>query len=139
MLSVSIEPPIPMHGSRNFSGGGGPGPTVRKQSGQRFFCIFLVLSVFYSLQRGSNGFIIEKTILYQGRGGPTFSRGGGGSNFFPGGIQMLISIETHIIMIFQGGPDPYPPSGSALGSFDLKSNSLPLSHCAPQISIVVLI
>ena len=41
---------------------------------------YLVLSLFYSLQRGSNGFIAEKTILilYQGsRGGPLFSRGGG--------------------------------------------------------------
>ena len=64
-----------------FQGGGGgvgPGPTARKQSGQRFF--FLVLNLFYSLQRGFNGFITEKTILFQGsRGDPTFSRGGGGS------------------------------------------------------------
>ena len=36
------------------------------------------------------------------------------SNFFPGrGVQMLISIETHITCDFPGGPDPYPPSGSA--------------------------
>ena len=58
--------------------------------GSRDFCqSYLVLSLFYSLQRGSNGFIAEKTILilYQGpRGGPSFSRGGGGvSNFFQGG------------------------------------------------------
>ena len=55
--------------------------------GPRDFCQSdLVLSLFYSLQRGSNGFIAEKTILilYQGsRGGPLFSRGGG-SNFFQG-------------------------------------------------------
>ena len=75
--------------------------------GSRNFCQFyLVLSVFYSLQRGSNGFIAEKTILilYQGsRGGPLFprevqlfSRGGG--------VQMPISIETHIrTCYFQGG------------------------------------
>ena len=37
---------------------------------------FLVLNLFYSLQRGPNCFITEKTILFQGsRGGPTFSRG----------------------------------------------------------------
>ena len=45
--------------------------------GSRDFCqSTLVLSLFYSLQRGSNGFIAEKTILilYQGsRGGPLFS------------------------------------------------------------------
>ena len=88
--------------------------------GSRDFCqSYLVLSLFYSLQRGSNGFIAEKTILilYQGsRGGPLFSRGGGGmSNFFKGGrgVQMLISLETHVrTCYFPGGgggcPDPYP-------------------------------
>ena len=35
-------------------------------------------------------------------GGPTFFRGGGGSNCF-------FSIETHIICDFPGGPDPLPP------------------------------
>ena len=54
-----------------FQGGGGPGPTPRKQSGQVFF---LVLKLFYSLQRGSNGFIKEKIILFLVGGG-----GGGGS------------------------------------------------------------
>ena len=42
--------------------------------GSRIFCQFyIVLSLFYSLKRGSNGFIAEKTmlILYKGfRGGP---------------------------------------------------------------------
>ena len=56
--------------------------------GSRDFCqSYLVLSLFYSLQRGSNGFIAEKTILilYQGsRGGPLFSRGVV-SNFSRGG------------------------------------------------------
>ena len=55
--------------------------------GSRDFCqSYLVLSLFYSLQRGSNGFIAEKTILifYQGsRGGPLLSRGG--VKLFPGG------------------------------------------------------
>ena len=73
--------------------------------GSRNFCQFyLVLSLFYSLKRGSDGFIAEKTILilYQeSRGGPLFSWGGGGSNFFQvwgggGGVQMLISVETNI-------------------------------------------
>ena len=84
--------------------------------GSRNFCQFyLILSLFYSLQRGSNGFIAKKNILilYQGsRGAPlffrgcqTFSRGGG--------IQMLISIETHIrTCYFPGGggcTDPLYP------------------------------
>ena len=53
----------------------------------RNFCQFyLVLNLFYSLQRGSNGFIAEKTILilYQGfREGPLVSRGC--VQLFPGG------------------------------------------------------
>ena len=58
---------------------------------------------FYHLQRGSNGFIKH----FPGGGGPTFSRGG---------VQLLISIETHFTITcdFPGGgggsgpPTPYP-------------------------------
>ena len=88
-------------------------------SGSRNFRQFyLVLSLFYSLKRGSNGFIAEKTILilYKGsRGGPLFSGGGGPP--FPrergggggGGVQMLISIETHIrTRYFLGGVSGTP-------------------------------
>ena len=39
------------------------------------------------------------------QGGPTFSRGGGGG----GGSNCLFPIETHINVIFQGGPDPLSP------------------------------
>ena len=82
--------------------------------GSRDFCqSYLILSLLYSLQRGSNGFIAEKTILilYQGsRGGPLFSRGGcqtfsrGG-----GGVQMLISIETHVRTCYFPGGVSGPP------------------------------
>ena len=101
------------------------------------FCIRHAVTIFYQLQsgfrgrrqhariqeflsvlfstRGSNGFIAEKTILilYQGtKGGPLYSGGGGG-------VQMLISIETHIrTCYFPGGggcPDPLSPSGFAHG------------------------
>ena len=44
--------------------------------------------------------------MFQGVGGPTFSRR----------VQLLIPIETYIIcdfVIFQGGLAPCPPSGSA--------------------------
>ena len=40
-----------------------------------------------------------------------FTRGGG-SNFFQAGVQMLISIETHITCDFPGGGADHP-SGSA--------------------------
>ena len=52
---------------------------------QEFLPVLLVLSLFYSLKRGSNGFIAKKTklILYQGyRGGSLFSKG---VQLFPGG------------------------------------------------------
>ena len=53
------------------------GPSARKQSGH-WTAFYLVLNLCYSLQRGSNGFIAEKTRLFIGsRGVPTFSRGGG--------------------------------------------------------------
>ena len=69
------------------------------------FCI-LVLYSFYSLQRGSQG------KLY-------FSKDPEGVQHFPrgvqrfpggGGVQMLISIETHITCDFsRGSGPPFPP------------------------------
>ena len=102
-------------------------------SGSRNFCQFyLVISLFYSLKRGSNDFIAEKTILilYKGsRGGPLFSRGGGMSNFFQGGggFQMLISIETHIrTCYFPGGSvwTPYPPLDPHMGNVTITGQYL---------------
>ena len=66
-------------------------------SGSRnFFQFCLVLRLFYSLKRGSNGFIAEKTILKLNkgsRGGPLFSGGGGG------GVQLFLGGG--------GGPNAY--------------------------------
>ena len=93
--------------------------------GSRNFCLsYLVLSLFYSLLRVSNGFIAEKTILilYQGsRGGPLFSRGGGYQTFSRGGVQMLISLETHVrTCYFPGGGGgvrtSYPPLDPHMGN-----------------------
>ena len=84
------------------------------------------MSVLYSPQlilqfkEGSNGFIAEKTILilYKGfRGGP-FPGAGGCPTFSKGvGVQMLISIETHIRTCYFPGGVSRPPiaSGSAHG------------------------
>ena len=91
--------------------------------GSRDFCpSYLVLSLFYSLQRGSNGFIAEKTILilYQGsRGGPLFSRGG--VKLFPGGggpnANFFRNPCTYLLFSRAGCPDPLSPSGSAHGQF----------------------
>ena len=90
--------------------------------GSRNFCqLYLILSFFYSLQRGSNGFIAKKNILilYQGsrgaplfsRGCPTFSRGGGGPNAY-----FYRNPYTCLLFSRGGGcTDPLSPSGSANG------------------------
>ena len=93
--------------------------------GSRNFLSYLVLSLFYSLQRGSNGFIAEKTILILdkgSRGGPLFSREGGGVKLFPGGggggPNAIFSLETHVrTCYFPGGvPTPYPPLDPHMGN-----------------------
>ena len=62
---------------REVSGAGG------NMRGSRDFCqSYLVLSLFYSLQRGSNGFIAEKTIL-------TLYQGSRGIHYFPGGVKLF--------------------------------------------------
>ena len=92
--------------------------------GSRDFCkSYLVLSLFYSLQRGSNGFIAEKIILilYQGsRGGLLFSRGGGGVKLFPGGggpnANFLRNPCTYLLFSRGGVRTPYPPLDPHMGN-----------------------
>ena len=88
--------------------------------GSRDFCqSYLALSLFYSLQRGSTGFLLRKLYLY-------FTKDPEGVHYFPGGyikvfpgggVQMLVSLETHVrTCYFLGGClDPRSPSGSAHG------------------------
>ena len=63
--------------------------------------------------------ISKKTIIFQGfRGGPKFSKG---VNFFQGGegVQMQISIETHITCDFlRGVKTNLPPPPMYLHLFD---------------------
>ena len=65
-------------------GGGGSRPEARRPENS-LDNVFLVINLFYSLQRGSNGFITE---------------GRRGSNFFQG---VGVSKETHITCDFPGG------------------------------------
>ena len=83
------------------------------------FCQFyLVRSLFYSLQRGFNGFIAEKTILllYQGsRGVPLFSKGGV-SKLFQGCPNANFYRYPYTYLLFSTGvAGPLSPSGSAHG------------------------
>ena len=98
-----------MRGSRNFhqgGGGGGPGQSDKKALTTFFF----QSSAYFTEVKWS---ISKKSIIFQGsRGGPTFSRGGGGFQLFPGGSNSLFPIETHITCDFPGGGvvrTPCPP------------------------------
>ena len=88
----------------------------------RIFCQFyLVLSLFYSLQRGSSGFIAEKTllILYQGCKGVHYFPGGGGVKLFPGGggpnasFFRIVSEYDQQIPQSQTADNPVAPRGRA--------------------------
>ena len=73
---------------------------------------YLVLSLFYSLQRGSNGFIAEKLYLYFTKDpeGSIISKGGGGSNanFYRNPYKYLLFSKV-------GCPGHLSPFGSAHG------------------------
>ena len=83
---------------------GGPVPTGRKQPGQLFFTVY----------KGVQWFYYRESYKYNFPSIQHFPGGGGGSNIhrgvllFPGGegVQMLISIETHITCDFSGGSGP---------------------------------
>ena len=107
--------------------------------GSRNFCQFyLVLSLFYSLKRGSNSFIAEKTILilykgsrgdhyFPGGGGggcPTFSRGGPNANFYRNPYTYLLfsrgSIRTPYPLL-----DPHMGNVIIMGQYLSQSGLLP--------------
>ena len=88
----------------------------------RIFCQFyLDLSLFYSLQRWSNGFIAEKTLLifYQGSKGVHYFPGGGGVKLFPGGggpnasFFRIVSEYDQEIPQSQTADNPVAPRGRA--------------------------
>ena len=69
-----------------------PGIFVRGVQVRGLFVFFFVF--FFSPQlilQKSNGQFQRNLSFFQGsRGGPKFSRGGGGVQLFPGGVQLLI-------------------------------------------------
>ena len=102
--------------------------------GSRNFCQFyLILSLFYSLQRGSNGFIAEKNIhkLYQGsRGAPLFL---GVSNFFRGGgggpnANFYRNPYTYLLFSRGGVRTPYPPLDPHMGNVIITGQYLSQSR-----------
>ena len=99
---------------------------------QGFLSVLFSPQLILQLTEGVQCFIAEKTILilYQGsRGGPLFSRGGGGGcvKLFPGGGgQMLISLETHV-------RTPYPPPDPHMGNVIITGQYLSV----PLLTIIV--
>ena len=88
-----------IRGSRNFRQGGGGGPG---QSDNVFFSPQLILQESNDqFQRNLSIFKVREGVQHL-PGGPTFSKGGGGSN-------CLFPIETHITCDFPGGSGPPVP------------------------------
>ena len=96
--------------SRNFIQGG-PGPTTRKHSGQRFCFVFYSPQLILQFSVGVQLFYYRENYTFpRTLRGPTFFRGGGGSNFFQGGGGPNANFcRNPYSVIFQGGLDPYPP------------------------------
>ena len=98
----------------------------------RIFCQFyLVLSKVYILQRGSNGFIAEKTILilYQGSRGVHYFPGGV-SNFFKGGPNANFFRNPYTYLLFSRGVSgpPYPRLDLHMGNVILTGQHLSQSR-----------
>ena len=77
-----------MRGSRNIfsGGGGGPGPTARKQSGQR--CFFFLFFILFSPQRILQ--FTEGVQWFYYRENYTFPRDPDGGQHFPGASNFFI-------------------------------------------------
>ena len=97
---------------------------------QEFLSVYSVVSLFYSLKRGFNGFIAEKTILilHKGsRGGPLFSRGGGGCpTFFQGDPNAHFYRNIYMYLLFSRGSvrTPYPPLDPHMGNVIISGQYL---------------
>ena len=87
---------------------GGVQVSLTKKKALTMFFFLLVLSLFYRSQMVN----FKEIYHFQGsRGDPTFSRGWGGVQLFPGGggIHCSFPIETHITCDFPGGSPVSPP------------------------------
>ena len=101
----------------------------------RNFCQFyLVLSLFYSLQRGPMVLLQRKLYLYftkDPKGVHYFPGRGGGCQTFSRGVQMLVSLETNIrTCYFPGGcvRTPYPPLDPHMGNVIITGQYLSQSR-----------
>ena len=101
----------------NFQGRGGgeAGRGVQARPPENSLDTVFLSSTYFTVNRGGPMVLLQRRQYFSKDpkrvqyfpGGPTFSWGGGG------GVQMLISIETHMTCDFPGVLTPYPHSGSA--------------------------
>ena len=104
--------------------------------GSRNFCQFyLVVSLFYSLQRRSKGFLLRKLYLYftkDPEGVHYFPGGGGASNFFQGGgpnANFYRNQYTYLLFSRGGGVwTPYPPLDPYMGNVIITGQYLSQSR-----------
>ena len=90
-------------------------PTEKKTFDNVFiiFYLTLVLNLFSVIL----SFFLRKTIILTGsssdRGsswGPTFSKGGGVSNFFPGEVEVNADFYRNLLILRRGGSEPHIPA-----------------------------
>ena len=98
-----------MHRTRNFPGGSRPAcQKTALTTFVFFFVLFFSLQLILQFHSGLSMVYFKENYTF-----PRFQRG---SNFFQGGVKMLISIETHRTYDSPGGGlDPLSPSGSVYG------------------------
>ena len=93
---------------RGVSGAGG-----NMRGSRNFLSVLFSPQLILHFTEGSKGFFCWENYtctLPRIQRGPLLSKGGGGVKLFPGGVQMLISIETHIrACYFPGGGVSGPP------------------------------
>ena len=101
----------------NFQGGGS-GRGVQARLPENSLDTVFLSSTYFTVNRGGLMVLLQRRqycskdperVQYFPGGSNCFLGGGGGR----GGVQMLISIETHMTCDFPGVRTPYPHSGSA--------------------------
>ena len=108
-----------MCGSRNFwQGGGGGGVQARRPENSLDNVVFFGPQLNLQFTEGVQWFYYRETYTFpRTQRGTNVFQGGGGGPTFSRGVQLLISIETHITCDFPGGGvrTPIPPLDPHMG------------------------
>ena len=104
---------------QGFLSGGGSRPNSQKTAWTFFFLFLFFSSAYFTVYRGGPMALLLRKLNFQEDpegvqhfpGGPTFSRGDPNANFYRNPYNLWFS---------RGVRTPYPPSGSALGSNNMR-------------------